>query len=95
MTKNTNIIGRAYEMMQLDDCMSSSVAQLVVVYGRRRVGKTFLINNYFDNKFAFKITGSLNQKKAQQLNNFIEELNSRTNKKYDKPDSWSEAFNYD
>ena len=94
MTKNTNIIGREYEMMQLDDCMSSNVTQLIIVYGRRRVGKTFLINNYFNNKFAFKITGSLNQNKSQQLNNFIEELNGKTNKKYDNPKSWQEAFNY-
>lgn len=44
MEKNNRIIGRIEECEQLDRCMRSDSSQLVVVYGRRRVGKTFLIN---------------------------------------------------
>ena len=44
--KNNKIIGRTIECEQLKDCLEEDGAQLVVVYGRRRVGKTYLINNF-------------------------------------------------
>ena len=47
------IIGRNQEIARLDECMESSFAQLIIVYGRRRIGKTFLINEYYKNNFAF------------------------------------------
>ena len=43
--------------------MDNDDAQLIVVYGRRRVGKTYLVNQFFENKFAFKLTGAYGQKK--------------------------------
>ena len=36
----TNIIGRTSEIERLERCMGESSAQLIIVYGRRRVGKT-------------------------------------------------------
>ena len=51
------IISREYEMKQLEECYSAKESQLVIVYGRRRVGKSFLINQYFDNRFDFKLVG--------------------------------------
>ena len=58
--------------------MKESTSQLVIVYGRRRVGKTFLINQYFDNTFAFKLTGSYDAPQAVQLEMFADELSRRT-----------------
>ena len=87
-----NLIGRENEIKRLDRAMSEKEAQLIVVYGRRRVGKTFLINEYYDNSFAFKFTGSENQKNQEQLKNFILELNNTSHKKYDDPKDWTEAF---
>lgn len=46
-----NIIGREKECESLQRCIEAKTSQLVIVYGRRRVGKTFLINQFFDNKF--------------------------------------------
>lgn len=44
MTKtNKKILGREEECRRLERCMDADNAQLVIVYGRRRVGKTFLI----------------------------------------------------
>ena len=54
----SKIVGREYEITSLDHCMEASSSQLIIVYGRRWVGKTFLINEYFDHSFAFKITGA-------------------------------------
>jgi predicted AAA+ superfamily ATPase len=47
------IIGRKEECMRLRACLERNEAQLIIIYGRRRVGKTFLINEYFDKRFAF------------------------------------------
>jgi len=86
------IIGRTKEIARLDKCMREDVAQLVLVYGRRRVGKTFLINQYYGNSFSFKLTGAYNKTKADQLNAFVYELNRKTHKKMGAPSSWVQAF---
>ena len=86
------IIGRTREYTRLDKCMREDIAQLVLVYGRRRVGKTFLINQYFGNTFAFKLTGAYNKPKTDQLEAFINELNRKTHKKMPAPKNWMEAF---
>ena len=87
------IIGRNKECERLERCLKETQAQLIVVSGRRRVGKTFLIDNFFENKIDFKFTGSYNQDKKTQLTNFITELNSLSNKEYAIPSTWQEAFN--
>ena len=86
------IIGRTREYTRLDKCMREDTAQLVLVYGRRRVGKTFLINQYFGNTFAFKLTGAYNKPKTDQLEAFINELNRKTHKKMPAPKNGMEAF---
>ena len=93
MQRKNKIIGRLEEIERLNRCMRSDSAQLVVVYGRRRVGKTFLINEYFQNNFAFKLTGVFGQNRTEQLKNFTLELNRKSNKKYKVPNDWIEAFN--
>ena len=86
------ILGREEECKRLERCLKEDSAQLVVVYGRRRVGKTFLINQFFDNQFAFKITGIYGETKKTQLRNFSAALNRNSKKKYDEPTDWFEAF---
>ena len=85
------IIGRHEEYARLDRCMEGKQAQLIVVYGRRRVGKTYLINEYFDNKFDFKITGAYDQPKEFQLKKFAGEIKRQTGKDVTLKD-WDEAF---
>ena len=91
--KSEYLIGREKECEKLSSCMKADSAQLIIVYGRRRVGKTFLINEYFDYSFAFKLTGSFNLSKEDQLKNFALELERKTGKKYDVPKDWLQAFN--
>ena len=86
------IIGRQREIAQIQKCVDSNQAQLVIVYGRRRVGKTFLINNFFNGRFDFKIAGSYAQTKEVQLKNFIAELNLQSGQKLKAPENWSDAF---
>ena len=50
------MIGRRIEQELLPEAIEKDRAQFVVVYGRRRVGKTFLVNEFFQNRYAFKHT---------------------------------------
>lgn len=74
------IIGRYTEIKELKDIYSSGNPEFVVVYGRRRVGKTFLIRQMFENDFAFHHTGLSSQEMegstllTNQLLNFASSL---------------------
>ena len=51
------IIGREKEKQLLTSLLKSKKPEFLAVYGRRRVGKTFLIREFFQNSFAFQLTG--------------------------------------
>jgi AAA+ ATPase superfamily predicted ATPase len=57
------IIGRKREQAALREYYESKSPELLVVYGRRRVGKTFLIREYFEGRFTFYATGLASAKK--------------------------------
>ena len=65
-----NIIGREEEIALLSKVESSADPELVVVYGRRRVGKTFLVRNFFEKQLAFEFSGIHNATLSHQLENF-------------------------
>lgn len=88
------IIGREKECKSLQECLNAKTSQLVIVYGRRRVGKTFLINQFFNNKFTFKITGLFNKTKQIQLQAFTIALNNYFSLSLKTPKNWIEAFNF-
>ena len=62
-----SIIGRKEEMALLEKYMSSNHSEFIAIYGRRRVGKTYLIRQYFQNRFAFDMTGIIEGKKTEQM----------------------------
>ena len=68
------IIGREKEQAELARCMGSDRSEFVIVYGRRRVGKTFLVDNFFNGLFDFTFVGGHNQTKAKQLRSFAKAL---------------------
>ncbi|MBO4393104.1 MAG: AAA family ATPase [Spirochaetales bacterium] len=90
--RNNKIVGRVEECGRLEECLGASSAQLIIVYGRRRVGKTFLVNEFFDNSFAFKLTGTFEGDKVVQLRNFTIALDRMTQRKNNVPKDWTEAF---
>ena len=53
MANKEYLIGRKYEQQKLEKAFNSKRAELIAVYGRRRVGKTFLIRNFFSKKMIF------------------------------------------
>ena len=87
------LIGREDEIKVLERLYKSKSAEFLAVYGRRRVGKTFLITQHFKNKGVFfEVTGTPNATTQEQLSNFHDELCSLFNKKTKRPKTWSEAF---
>lgn len=93
MTGETAVIGRKKEIEKLDRIRRSKKSEFLTVYGRRRVGKTFLIREYFNYKFDFQISGLANADTAQQLFNFDTVLRKQSNLSYDSPSrNWLLAF---
>lgn len=90
----SRIIGRKKELSLLNSLKNSESPAFLAVYGRRRVGKTFLIRQGFDNQFDFYLTGMSNVSLSQQLANFHAALlkyNPQANDKEAAPD-WFRAF---
>lgn len=86
------IIGRDAEKKILEACYTSSKPEFLVVYGRRRVGKTFLIRETFRDKLCFHFTGYANVTKAQQLFRFNVSLREFGGKDYYQSKDWFTAF---
>jgi len=63
-------IGREKELEVLKSLYASQKSEFIAVYGRRRVGKTFLVRTAFRNQFTFQVTALANVKLSQQLTNF-------------------------
>ncbi len=51
------MIGRAYEAKELNRLYSGDKAELVAIYGRRRVGKTYLVDETFADRITFRHAG--------------------------------------
>ena len=87
------LIGREKEIALLDSYLQSDRSEFIALYGRRRVGKTFLITQLYGDKFAFEMTGVLNASKNEQLLYFNHALERFG---YDfragRPMTWNEAF---
>jgi uncharacterized protein len=64
------LVGRAREIKLLRDVLVSPKAELIAVYGRRRVGKTHLIQSVYKDQIVFEFTGMNSSNQAEQLENF-------------------------
>jgi len=86
------IIGRQRELAILTRLWESPKAEFLALYGRRRVGKTFLIHQFFQNKgIYFEITGSHKAPKKEQLRNFTRALRDLFGQTHNFQE-WDEAF---
>jgi len=91
----SKIIGREREKKILQALLNSKEAELMAIYGRRRIGKTFLIKEYFKNKgLFFELTGVLGGRTSEQLWNFSETVTEvfQLKKRLPPPKNWREAF---
>lgn len=87
------IVGRKEEIRELRRAYDSEYSEFVAVYGRRRIGKTFLIRETFGSEFAFQHTGIFNVPTQEQIEQFYQSMLSQGLPKQDTPPkNWFEAF---
>lgn len=90
------VIARKTEKKLLDEAFQSNESEFIAIYGRRRIGKTYLIKNHYNKKkcLFLYVVGMQHATLEEQLENFVESLSEtilegiplRT------PTSWKEAF---
>ncbi len=86
------MIGREKEKEKLMRAYGSDHSQFVAIYGRRRVGKTFLVRETFNYQFTFTYTGARKVTTKTQLSLFANALKKQGLDKCPKPHTWFEAF---
>ncbi|MBO4395742.1 MAG: ATP-binding protein [Eubacterium sp.] len=86
------IIGRTREKDIITQCLKSKRPEFIAIYGRRRIGKTYLIREYFNNRFSFYASGVTNENMAGQLKAFSANLVEYGDENKRAPKDWYEAF---
>ena len=88
---NKLFIGREKELSQLREYIDSGQSEFIAVYGRRRVGKTFLIQKALGTDYAFYAAGMHKVPMRIQLANFMQGI-KKHNPKVKGAKTWLEAF---
>ncbi len=88
---NKLFVGREKEQQQLREYLNSEEAEFIAVYGRRRVGKTFLIQKVIGNDCAFYVAGMDHVSMRLQLKNFMQGI-LKSNPATPLAKSWLDAF---
>ena len=95
------MIGREKEASELVELYNRKNAELVAIYGRRRVGKTYLVDETFKGRITFRHAGlspaEFSEQPAErpmkkQLQAFYYSLITQGMKKDHCPEDWLEAF---
>jgi len=94
-----SIIGRSEEIRQLEKLLKSPKSEFVAIYGRRRVGKSYLVEEVYKDKIAFRAVGAHIKDKDErtykqiQLDHFYESLlDCGVSEDMPRPGNWREAF---
>ena len=92
------MVGRKQEVKELNRLYERDQAELIAIYGRRRVGKTYLVDETFAGRITFRHAGlSPADENARgllklQLEHFYNSLMLHGMEKSEKPNNWLEAF---
>lgn len=86
------LIGRKRQQKLLYSLLESEESEFVAIYGRRRVGKTYLIRETFSNQITFQHTGLQNVDRKGQLKEFGRSLQLAGMSKVPRLSDWSDAF---
>ncbi len=90
------IIGRSEEIRTFQHVYESDKPEFLALYGRRRVGKTYLVRQFFDKKdvLFFTVTGSKKGSRKEQIKHFIKQMSAAFygNLPISVPKTWDEAF---
>lgn len=86
------IVGREREIGMLQKYLETDKSEFVAIFGRRRVGKTFLIREYFQNRFTLYFSGVAGLDRKTQLANFQSSINRYSTLLFPAVNNWFEAF---
>lgn len=86
------LIGRKEEQRILRESLESDQSEFIAVYGRRRIGKTFLIKQFFHDKFDFYMTGIYDSSKKELLEYFNAQLEEYSGREWPVAENWMKAF---
>lgn len=86
------MIGRHNECEILKECLNSNRSEFVIVCGRRRIGKTFLVDQFFEGKYDFSFVGKHRTQTRTQLSYFAKALKEYSGKKQTPFTDWFDAF---
>ena len=88
------LTGREKEIEKLEESLKSKESELIAVYGRRRIGKTFLVREVYKKQIVFELVGLYRGTMQDQLRNFHVQLQDASIKFKDSPipKDWTEAF---
>ncbi|MFM2386630.1 MAG: hypothetical protein RL660_1387 [Bacteroidota bacterium] len=96
ITVNTKapLVGRVAEIAEMQQLLRSKESELLAMFGRRRVGKTFLIKQVYQHDIVFQLTGLQKATKRAQLDNFMSQRDSffKQAKNLPSPKNWMQAF---
>lgn len=88
------LIGRKPEIEILQEALNSNQAELITLYGRRRVGKTYLIRTVYEKEILLELTGAIQASNESQLENFYLALSQAFGLPYGlmPPQNWVQSF---
>ncbi len=86
------LIGRVQEQKKLDYIYNSGKPEFISVYGKRRVGKTYLVKQHFNTRLDFYVTGVYEGRMSDQLSNFNKALNQYGEDSYPQAKNWFDSF---
>jgi len=86
------LVGRTKEADTLNRAFHDEYSHFIAVYGRRRIGKTFLVREVFGYRFTFQHTGLYNAKIREQLFEFDASLKACGYESGKRSKNWLEAF---
>ncbi len=92
-----NFIGRQFELKQLNKLYEEKMGRLLVIYGRRRIGKSELIHQFINNKKSLYLEGLEHEKTISQIKNLTFQLSVQLNQPHlqkTKFENWSTVFDY-
>lgn len=87
------MIGRESQLALMHETLSINKSCFVALTGRRRVGKTYLINQVYKQNMCLSVTGIQNADTQIQINNFVQKISEHSIKRIKiKPKNWQDVF---
>ncbi len=87
------VAGREVEIKKMQNLLENPQSEFLAVYGRRRIGKTYLIREVFKPNIVFECSGLHQKDTKQQLENFwLTLIETKTSAKLEIPKTWLQAF---